>query len=131
MKARPRVLIVDDMPDYLRALTMALRTRCDVETAMTVDEAKAICSNASHELSLALVDVCLKEADPSDRSGLELVRWLRSTHPELQAIAMSAVPDMSLPEAAESVGAVRFLQKPISVRNLFAIIESITKNPTP
>ena len=70
-----KVLIVDDIQDYLEALGRALSGDYEVILAGSMDEAKA---RFSKEINLALVDVRLSESDRSNRDGLALLEWIRS-----------------------------------------------------
>ncbi len=130
MRNKPTILIVDDMVDYLRSLAGALRGRFNVEMADTVDQAKACSASLAGELRIAIVDICLDETNTQDRSGLELIRWLRCAYPALSVIGMSAVPDEALPREAELAGATQFLRKPISVAKLMETLQALVKGLT-
>lgn len=112
------VLIVDDNPDYLRSLRTALQRSWAVQTAASVAQAQQIVLENAGRLRVALVDVCLDPRDDSDRSGFDLVRWIRDASPELPVVVMSALPDDSFPEVSDAAGAIAFLAKPVSVDRL-------------
>lgn len=120
MTTRLRLLIVDDSPDYLASLAAALRSGYDVDAAQDVAAARV--KVAGGGFMAALVDVCLDEANPADRSGLDLTRELRKAQPAMPVIVMSALPDTDLSERAAEMGAAGFLRKPISLAQLHEVL---------
>ena len=119
---QPRLLILDDMEAYIRALERALRREWDVSGASTTYEARHV---AEARPEVALVDVRLVEDDPDNREGLDFVRWLRSNGYRLPIVAMSALDDPSLPVEAEAAGADRFIAKPIRVSELRRLLREL------
>lgn len=117
---KPILLIVDDAAEYLRSLEMVLRGHFAVRTAGTVEAAQAsvreVCPDA------ALVDVCLDETVEQDRSGLDLVVWLKTTCPRLRVVVMSALEDSALPQRALDCGADAFVRKPVELHELKTVL---------
>jgi CheY-like chemotaxis protein len=107
------VLVVDDslvMREMLRAL---LAVHCEaVHTASCFSEAQ-------HELrwhgdlDLVLCDVVLPDGD-----GLALLEAEGSACPERRWILMTARPDPQGPERARALGALDYLTKPVSYRDI-------------
>ena len=79
MKPRPKVLVVDDEPDYLKiAARIAAKAGCAVVTAPTA--ADGLSAAAAERPDLVLLDVGLP-----DLSGFEAARRLRRS-PGLAAV---------------------------------------------
>ncbi len=107
-----QVVVVDDEPStgtFLQSVFTAEGHSCQVfHRAAAAEEYLA-----SHTPDLALIDVYL-----GSDSGLELARRIRSIHPTLYLVVISA--HVSLENAAESVaqGAIEYISKPISIQQL-------------
>jgi CheY-like chemotaxis protein len=113
-----RVLIIDDDPFFRSLLKVMLEQAGwanegirDAEDSVTAFE---IC--ASRPVDLVFCDLHLLRFK-SD-SGLEVVRELRSTHPLMPIIMVTADNDESLIKEMLAAGATGFLLKPISLRSL-------------
>ena len=101
-----RVLVVDDEPQFLRALKTSLRAAgYAVETAVTGEE--ALTSAALTPFEAIILDLVLP-----DRSGTEVCRELR-TWSTVPVILISARGEGMRKAALES-GAALFLPKPFS-----------------
>ena len=109
----PRVLVVDDEPQILRALQMMLSGEgYEVETAATAADALAVVAERAPDA--VILDLLLP-----DGLGTDVCRKLRerSTAPVLM---MSAVGDEAEKTAALDAGADDYLTKPFSVDELLA-----------
>lgn len=122
MKAR--IIILDDQEPYIRALERALRGEYEIVPARSLVEAE---SASFSGVQIALVDIRLREDKPGNREGLAFIGWLGENHPEVAAIAMSAIDEPGLDEAAMATGAVRFLPKPVRVSELKEILRELVK----
>jgi CheY-like chemotaxis protein len=106
-----KVLIVDDEPAVLFALSEALADRrrgIKVATAANGREAVAILE--SEKVDLVLTDLRMPEMD-----GFELLAWLRRGFPHLPVIVMTAFVSES---AARLDGSPEVLEKPFDVGEL-------------
>jgi DNA-binding response OmpR family regulator len=81
-------------------------------------------------MSVALVDVCLSASEPSNREGLEFVRWLRCERPDMKIIAMSARDESALPAQALQAGADVFLPKPLRLSELKGVLAKFGEGRT-
>jgi two-component system KDP operon response regulator KdpE len=120
----PRVLVVDDEPQILRALQMKLSSEgYDVETADTA--ATALATAAAHIPEAVILDVLLP-----DGSGTDVCRELRawSTAPVLM---LSAVGDEAEKIAALDAGADDYVTKPFSVDELLARLRAALRRSAP
>ena len=119
-----RILVVDDEPQILRALTINLRARhYDVTTAAT--GADALASAAAHPPDLVILDLGLPDLD-----GVEVVRGLRgwSTAP---IIILSGRTDSADKVDALDAGADDYLTKPFGVDELMARLRAVSRRATP
>jgi DNA-binding NtrC family response regulator len=117
-----RVLIVDDVEDYLRSLQRALAAEWTIFRAHSVDEAKHVLQ--SERIDVALVDVRLSETDPQNREGVALLEWMQIQYPKIPVIMMSAYQDFDAAVDALNLGAHQFLKKPIDLRALKEMLRS-------
>jgi DNA-binding response OmpR family regulator len=109
------VLIVDDEKNILLTLAMALeKLPLEVDTAGT--GAAALEKLAARPYALILLDLRLPDLD-----GMEILRRISATRPEIKVIIITAYGSIDLAVEAMKLGAVDFLQKPFDtaeVRNL-------------
>ena len=110
-----KILIVDDLAEYLYSLSRALGPEGEVVTAASLEEAKA---RIDTRTTVALVDVRLSEEDPGNRDGIILLGWIREHFPGTKVILMSAYRDYDAAVDALNLGAVGYLRKPVNIREL-------------
>jgi two-component system, OmpR family, KDP operon response regulator KdpE len=120
----PRVLVVDDEPQILRALQMKLASEgYEVDTAATASAALA--SAAARVPEAVILDVLLP-----DGRGTDVCRELRewTTAPVLM---LSAVGDEAEKIAALDAGADDYVTKPFSVDELLARLRAALRRTLP
>jgi sigma-B regulation protein RsbU (phosphoserine phosphatase) len=114
---RPRILVVDDDPGILRAVSRILGREYDT---LCVSSPKAACQEgAVFAPDLAIIDVRLPEMN-----GFDLMHALRRGWPDIDVIIMTGnaeEPEASLIRAIED-GAFYFIQKPFDRRVLVALV---------
>jgi two-component system KDP operon response regulator KdpE len=118
-----RVLVVDDEPQILRAVSANLRgAGYDVDTASTGEDALA--NAAMRPPDAVILDLVLP-----DKSGTEVTRELRqwSTAP---VILLSAVGDESDKVAALDAGADDYVTKPFGIEELLARLRAALRRST-
>jgi DNA-binding NtrC family response regulator len=124
------VLIVDDEEEMLHLLKRSLEPdlKCEILTANSGGEALRILENTP--VDLALIDMKMPEMD-----GLELLEHIRSGHPALTVVMMTAHGCIETAVQALKLGAYDFLTKPfdhdVLVINLSKALERsrlITEN---
>lgn len=120
----PKILILDDREDYLRALQAALRRDFEVVCARSVEEAVPLMDAT---VQVALVDVRLSEHEPANREGLVFLAKLRERYPATPVIMMSAYRDVDALQALD-LGADFFLRKPIDLRELRALLHDFAQH---
>ena len=119
-----KILIVDDVTDYLKALARALPEGHSAVTAASIQEAK---QRMDGSIDLALLDVRLSEEDMANRDGIVLLGWIKEAYPNIPVIMMSAYRDHDASVDALNLGASHFLKKPINLRELTDTIASLGK----
>ena len=116
-----RVLVVDDVPANVKLLEARLSAEYfDVVTAMSGEEALAICERA--DCDIVLLDVMMPDMD-----GFEVCRRLKAgltTH-HLPVVMVTALDQPSDRVKGLEAGADDFLTKPVSEVALIARVRSL------
>ena len=119
-----RVLVVDDEPQFLRALETNLRgAGYEVETATTVQEALA--SAGLRPPDAIILDLLLP-----DGTGIEVARELRAWS-EAPIVLVSAVGDEAEKIAALDAGADDYVTKPFAMGELLARLRAALRRAGP
>ena len=105
MPTRPRVLLVDDHPGIVRALSRLLSTECDVVGVMA-DGREVAAAAARLQPVLIVVDLNLP-----DVSGLDVCRQIRDSNPRVKVVVISARIDEAIRDEALAAGASGFFEK--------------------
>jgi two-component system KDP operon response regulator KdpE len=118
-----RVLVVDDEPQILRALTINLRARgYEVHTAATGSDALRRAS--SHPPEIVILDLGLPDID-----GVDVIRGLRGWT-QAPIVVLSGRTDSSDKVEALDEGADDYLTKPFGVDELLARMRAVTRRAT-
>ncbi len=116
------VLVIDDEENIAFSLQLALqRAGHDVRTAGSVAEGRAAAGEKPPEV--AIVDVQLPDGD-----GLELVEALRTDHPDLGIVVVTAFGSVARAVEAMKRGANDFLQKPLSMEEVGLTVQRCVEN---
>jgi two-component system KDP operon response regulator KdpE len=119
-----RVLVVDDEPQFLRALKTSLRgAGYDVKTATTAEEALT-------SIGLAPPEAVILDLVLPDRRGTEVCRELR-TWSQVPVIVISAVGEEAEKIAALDAGADDYVTKPFSIGELQARLRAALRRSGP
>jgi two-component system, chemotaxis family, chemotaxis protein CheY len=112
------VVIADDDKLLRRLLRTALPP--DGFTVYEADDGDAALQLVdAHNPVLLLLDLSMPR-----RSGVEVLAVLRTTHPQLPVIVVSAEPRVELRQQALALGAVEFIAKPFSPMRLLSTIHA-------
>lgn len=115
-----RVLVVDDDALVRNALVRDFKHRgLQADGAGNLQEALALSKVLSPDL--AVVDLRL-----DDQSGLDVLRELRDTQPEVRVVMLTAYGTIPLAVEALRLGAVDFLTKPLGADK---ILEALRAGP--
>lgn len=118
-----KVLLVDDISEYVDTIEAYLEDGFDVLKAGSLDEAKKIL--ADNRVDLAVIDIRLNEDDPENREGLELLTWLKERVPDVKVIVMSAYREFDFAVEALNAGADYFMRKPLDPDELNSTIQKL------
>ncbi|MFA6014200.1 MAG: sigma-54 dependent transcriptional regulator [Gallionellaceae bacterium] len=119
----PRVLIVDDEPDILELLELALvRMGLEVGRAGNVRDAR-------EQLKNAHFDLCLTDMRMPDGDGLELVQYIAAQNLDVPVAVVTAHGNTENAVAALKAGAFDYLSKPVALDQLRALVKSALKLP--
>jgi two-component system KDP operon response regulator KdpE len=122
--SKPRVLVVDDEPQILRALQTNLRgAGYEVDTAATAEAALA--AAAMRPPDAVILDLVLP-----DRSGTEVCRELR-TWSSAPVLVLSVVGDEPEKVAALDAGADDYIEKPFGIEELLARLRAVLRRAGP
>ncbi len=121
--AAPRVLLVDDEPDILELLELALlRMGLEVGRAGNVREAR-------QQLDVAHYDLCLTDMRMPDGDGLEVVQYIAERNLDVPVAVITAHGNTENAVAALKAGAFDYLSKPVALDQLRALVKSALKLP--
>lgn len=123
MRSRPRVLVVDDEPDLLEILRVALTSLRPYTVSVALSAASALERIA--EASTAF-DIFLLDIQMPDVGGLELLGRIRRMplYTETPVIMLTAMSDRSYVEMAFREGANDYVTKPFDYEDLFERIDA-------
>ncbi|ROR34697.1 sigma-54-dependent transcriptional regulator [Inmirania thermothiophila] len=116
--SRARALVVDDEAD-IRELVAITLARMDVEARCAADLAEARALAGAEPFDLCLTDMRLP-----DGSGIDLVRHLQRTRPDLPAAVITAYGDVESAVEALKAGAFDFVSKPVDLGVLRRLVET-------
>ena len=116
-----RALIVDDEPDIRELLEITLG-RMGVDTVAASDLA-----SARDYLESDRFDLCLTDMHLPDGNGLELVNHIATSAPGLPVAVITAFGSMDTAITALKAGAFDFVQKPVDLEALRALVDTALK----
>jgi two-component system, OmpR family, response regulator ResD len=119
-----RVLIIDD-DETVADVVVGYLERAGHDAAAVGDGAAGLAAVAAEPPDLVLLDLMLPEID-----GLEVCRRIRSTHPDLPVIMLTALGEAEDRIAGLEVGADDYVTKPFSPRELVLRIDSVLRRVT-
>ncbi|CAG0939485.1 Transcriptional regulatory protein ZraR [Gallionellaceae bacterium] len=121
----PRVLVIDDEPDILELLELALvRMGLQVERAGNVRE-------AIQQLGSKSFDLCLTDMRLPDGDGLEVVRHIAEHNVDVPVAVITAHGNIENAISVLKAGAFDYLSKPVALEQLRALVKAALKLPHP
>jgi CheY-like chemotaxis protein len=119
-----RVLVVDDNEDVRGLLRIAF-ARADIEVVGTAGDSREAIALAQHDRpAIILLDVNLPEV-----AGLDLLPRLRGQCPQAKVVMFSAQVSSQVTEQAMQRGAVGFVEKGVSMKNVVAHLYEVAHAP--
>ncbi|MEY3018447.1 MAG: hypothetical protein RL336_1582, partial [Pseudomonadota bacterium] len=116
-----RVLLIDDEPDLLELLGITMsRMGLEVDTASCVRA--ALTKLAARDYDLCLTDMRLPDGD-----GIDVIKYGQRHRPSLPMAMITAHGDVETATDALKLGAFDFLNKPVEMARLKALIDSALK----
>jgi two-component system, NtrC family, response regulator PilR len=117
------VLLVDDEPDILELLELALnKMGLEVDKAANVREALA-------KLASRRFDLCLTDMRLPDGDGLQVVQHIAKSNLDVPVAVITAHGNTENAVSALKAGAFDYLSKPVSLEQLRALVKSALKLP--
>ena len=113
-----RVLVVDDHPAFRKALTSALSMVDGFEVAGEAGGGVAACEGAD-ELE---PDVILMDLSMPDLSGIDAMKAIHETKPDMPVVILTAHADPGVEREAREAGASGFLAKGIGLDDLVVVL---------
>jgi DNA-binding NtrC family response regulator len=121
MPVKADILIVDDEPNTLASLSRAFRLAGHEAT---------VCDNAAKALELAKskpFDLILSDVVMPNRDGLALLEDLKTNGVAAPVVMMSGQAHIEMAVKATRLGALDFLEKPLSTDKLLLTVENALK----
>ena len=115
----PSILIVDDEPN-IRRMVGALLGSEGYEVRDASDAASGLARAVEYEPDLVLLDLMM----PGATDGLELLEQLRARFPDLPVVMMSGRAGLADAVKATRLGAVNFLEKPLTPEGVLLALAS-------
>lgn len=111
-----RILVVDDEEDFAEGIAEVLETS-GYEAKVVFDRESALEAVEQCPDCMALIDLCLGET-----SGLELIEKIKTLHPDVECLIMTAFADVETAIGAVRKGAYDYLRKPINTDDLLTTL---------
>ncbi len=112
----PNIIIVDDEQSYRQLLSLVFEAEGNnIRTAMNGRQALGL-------LAEGPADVIISDVKMPDMDGIEMLRAVRETLPDIGVILMTAFASVETAREAFKLGADDFIQKPFDVEELKLIV---------
>lgn len=116
-------LVVDDEPDIRELLEITLgRMGIKTTSADSVKAAKALLDNHTY-------DLCLTDMQLPDGNGLDIIRHIAAAQTELPVAMITAFGSIDTAIEALKSGAFDYIQKPIELEQLRALVDTALRLP--
>lgn len=121
MSDRYAALVIDDEPDIRELLEITLnRMQVDTQSAENLAQARTM-------LAAGDFDLCLTDMRLPDGNGIDFVRHIQQTNPEIPVAMITAHGNMELAIEALKAGAFDFVSKPVDLQILRDLVTTALK----
>lgn len=108
MSEKGRILVVDDEPIVIKSCESILKAEgYSIESAINGRDAINILGNNNYDL--VITDLKMPEID-----GIDLIRWLRDSKPEIGVVVITGYPSQDTIKDALNLGIIDYLPKPFT-----------------
>jgi DNA-binding NtrC family response regulator len=123
LMTRGNILLVDDDPGFLTALTKTL-TKHGYAVTTAAEAAGAVEATADRKQKF---DIVITDLSMPKISGLTVLRAVKGAFPGVEVIVITAFGDQETEEKAMRQGAFAFVQKPLDPEKFLSLITSAMK----
>jgi two-component system, NtrC family, response regulator AtoC len=116
---RPVLVVVDDEPNILEVISR-FGERAGFEVVTCGGGREAIALLQSRRADMVMVDLSMPEV-----GGLDVLRAIRETDPNCQAVLMTGYASVETAVEAIKLGALDYINKPIDFPRLEALLETV------
>jgi len=117
--SRPRVLLADDYPDMVKAVSRLLAQDCDV-VGSVADGSELLEAAERLQPDVIVLDLNLPNVD-----GLDACRQITQAFPEIRVILFTAMSDADVSQRLLGAGASAFVSKLAPVDSLVSTIKRL------
>ena len=117
--ADERILVVDDEMDLATSCQRLLNTK-GYTTSVASNGDEALAHLQGEDLHLVVTDLKMPGMD-----GMELLRQIKETRPEIQVVMMTAFSTIEDAVTAMRLGAADFVPKPFTPEHLLIVVEKV------
>ncbi|GFE60453.1 sigma-54 dependent transcriptional regulator [Geobacter sp. AOG2] len=115
----PAVLLVDDEEDLLFSTSLILRREGFANVLTQSDSRRVAATLEEQPVAVLVLDMTMPHL-----SGLDLLRHVKTIHPGLPVVMMTAVNDVETAVACMQAGADNYLVKPVDRARLIATVRT-------
>ena len=119
-----KILIVDDEKNIRMTISQALADM-EVETDTAINGEEALSKLKDTEFGLVLLDLRMPGMD-----GMEVLEKLREDRPDIRVVIITAHGSIDCAVEAMKLGAVDFIQKPFTPKEIRHLVSKIIKRET-
>jgi DNA-binding NarL/FixJ family response regulator len=116
-------LVVDDHPEFRRALTSALKLVKDVEVAGEAGGGVA----AAEQVEVLEPDLVLMDLSMPDLNGIEAMRRIHRKQPQIPVVILTAHADAGVEREARAAGASGFLAKGTPLEDIVLVLNDAAR----
>jgi len=120
---RLRVLVVDDHPAIRDAIIGSIESHLDMSIAETAGSSR----EALDRIESAAPDVAVIDITLAGDDGLDLIRTLGSSHPNVKTVVYSTHDEVIYAERAIRAGALGYVMKSEPTKDLIAAIRAVAR----